>query len=51
MYLFKDQASAETYQEMHTTRLRDMGVDGEITAVSYTVNEALSEVTHAKLAR
>lgn len=36
---------------MHTTRLRDMGVDGEITAVSYTVNEALSEATHAKRAR
>lgn len=51
VYLFKDKASAEAYIEMHTKRLRDFGVTGEISAVGYNVNDRLSEITRAKLTK
>ena len=51
IYLFKDQASVQTYTEKHSKRLRDFVVTGEITAVGYEVNEGLSEVSHAALTR
>lgn len=48
VYLFADEASADAYVEMHTKRLEGFGF-GDISLVSYDINEGLSQVTHAKL--
>ena len=44
IYLFEDDASAQTYVEEHTARLEGFGVT-EIRARTFHVNEPLTEVT------
>lgn len=48
IYLFDDEASLDAYLEMHTVRLRHMGI-GQINAKKFQVNEPLTQITHGKL--
>jgi hypothetical protein len=48
IYLFADAASAAAYRELHTERLLSFGIT-QINVKSFTVNEALSQVTRAPL--
>lgn len=46
IYLFSDQASAETYLAMHTARLKSFGI-AEVNGHIFQVNEALSHIDRA----
>jgi hypothetical protein len=48
VYLFDDLASAEAYRKLHTLRLQSFGI-GEIRAIAFDVNEALTAVTRGPL--
>lgn len=48
IYLFDDRASAEAYRKLHALRLRNFGI-GEVRAIAFDVNPALSGITRAPL--
>ena len=48
IYLFEDEASLDTYLEVHTNRLSQMGISS-INAKKFQVNTRLSEITKAIL--
>ena len=50
IYLFADRTSAEAYREMHAARLTSFGIQ-DIRALTFEVNDALSEITRGPLAR
>ena len=45
IYLFKDEASAQAYLEMHTARLQEMGVK-EVRGKMFDVNVPLSTINN-----
>lgn len=48
IYLFEDQTTAENYVAMHSTRMKQMGVE-QVDVKYFAVNEYLSELNQAKL--
>lgn len=48
IYLFEDQLSAETYLEMHTTRLQQMGIT-KVRGVIFDVNQPLTAINKGPL--
>ena len=46
IYLFEDEATARSYLEMHTARLKSFGVS-DIRSRIFKVNQALSQITNA----
>jgi hypothetical protein len=48
IYLFEDEASLDAYLKMHTERLKSFGINN-INAKKFDVNEALNQITRAKL--
>lgn len=50
VYLFRSAEGAAAYVEKHTARLGGFGIT-DITVTTYDVNEGLSAVDHATLAR
>lgn len=49
VYLFEDEASAKSYLEMHSARLKKMGVD-KVRGQIFDVNSALSAINKAPVA-
>lgn len=49
IYLFEDETSALAYLEMHTARLKEMGVKG-IRGRIFDVNESLSAINQSPVA-
>ncbi|GLR62852.1 monooxygenase [Marinospirillum insulare] len=47
IYLFENEATAKAYLEMHSARLKELGV-AEVRSRIYDVNADLSKVTNAK---
>lgn len=50
IYLFTDEQSASEYLQVHTSRLKDLGI-GEIRAKLFDVNAELSQATRANFCR
>jgi hypothetical protein len=50
IYLFADAETAAAYRALHTERLRSFGIT-QINAKTFDVNEPLSQLTYASLAR
>lgn len=48
IYLFEDEASLDAYLNMHTERLKNMGID-PINAKKFQVNEPLTAITRGRL--
>ncbi|WP_367989433.1 monooxygenase [Vibrio sp. NTOU-M3] len=48
IYLFEDEATAQTYLKMHTARLQQMGVD-KIRGKIFDINAPLSTVNHGPI--
>ncbi|WP_027856833.1 monooxygenase [Marinobacterium jannaschii] len=48
VYLFEDEASAQAYLEMHSARLKALGVT-EVRGIVFDINEPLSVINHAPL--
>ena len=48
VYLFKDELSAQTYLDMHTTRLQKMGIS-EVKGQLFDINLPLRMINHAPL--
>lgn len=46
VYLFADEASAQAYLEMHTARLKEMGIS-DVRGLIFDVNQTLSKINHA----
>jgi hypothetical protein len=49
IYLFENEATANAYLDMHTARLKDLGIS-EINAKIFDANEDLSKITAGPLA-
>ena len=49
IYLFENEATANAYLNMHTARLKDLGIS-EINAKIFDVNEDLSKITAGPMA-
>lgn len=49
LYAFEDTPQAQAYLDMHTARMKDMGVT-EIRSVIFDVNEPLTRLTRGPLA-
>ena len=50
VYLFEDSDSAEAYLEMHSARLKALGVN-EIRGMLFDINRPLSEINSAPLSK
>lgn len=48
IYLFENEAFAQTYLEMHSARLKDMGVD-EVRGIIFDINLPLSTINNAPI--
>ncbi|WP_019615380.1 monooxygenase [Psychromonas ossibalaenae] len=48
IYLFADEQSAQAYLEMHTARLKKMGIS-DVRGVIFDMNKTLSHINHAPL--
>lgn len=45
IYLFTDQTSAENYLQMHSDRLKQMGVN-EVRGIIFDINQPLTAINH-----
>lgn len=50
IYLFADEPSLDAYLEVHTQRLKGLGIE-QINAKKFQVNEPLTQITHGNLKR
>lgn len=48
IYLFEDEASLDAYLDLHTTRLKGMGIE-QINAKKFQINEPLTAITRGRL--
>ena len=50
VYLFEDETSAQNYLEMHSARLKALGVE-TVRGMIFDINESLSAINHGPVSR
>lgn len=48
IYLFEDEISAQNYLQMHTIRLKEMGVT-KVRAIIFDINQPLTSINHGPI--